>query len=81
MNTNDIIATIGVALILIAYFTNTYNLIEKDGRLYFAMNIVGAGLAGFASYLISFWPFVILEGIWVVVSVIAFFKVKSPISS
>jgi hypothetical protein len=76
MTTNDLIATSGVALILIAYFTNTYGLISKDGKLYFAMNIFGAGLAGFASYLISFWPFVILEGIWVVVSVLAFFKSK-----
>jgi hypothetical protein len=66
---------------LIAYFTNTYHLIEKDGRLYFAMNIVGAGLAGFASFLIPFWPFVILEGIWVIVSIVAFFKVKSPESA
>ncbi len=76
MNTNDTIATIGVALILIAYFSNTYGIIPKDGKLYFGLNILGAGLAGWASYLIQFWPFVILEGIWTVVSIIAFIKVS-----
>jgi hypothetical protein len=28
------------------------------------LNTTGAGLAGYASYLIDYWPFVILEGTW-----------------
>ncbi|MEP6513921.1 MAG: hypothetical protein ABJA79_08630 [Parafilimonas sp.] len=71
MNYNNVIGTIGVAIILIAYFANTFNLIEKDGKLYFAANTLGAALACFASMLIHFIPFVILEGTWTLVSLFA----------
>jgi hypothetical protein len=30
----------------------------------------------YASYLISYWPFVALEGTWSVVSLVGFFKAK-----
>lgn len=79
MNYNDIIATIGVGLILLAYFLNIFEIIKKDGSFYFILNIIGAGLAGYASYLIHFVPFVILETTWVIVSVIGLFKsIKIP---
>lgn len=79
MNYNDIIATIGVGLILLAYFFNIFGIIKKDGSLYFILNIVGAGLACYASYLIDFLPFVILEATWVIVSVLGLVKsIKKP---
>ncbi len=69
MTYNDLIGTIGVGLILIAYFLGTEKLIKQDGKLFYVMNIIGAGLACYASLLISYWPFVILEGTWVLVSI------------
>ncbi len=74
MNYNDIIGTIGVGLILIAYFLNTFSLIQKDGNLFFLMNIVGAGLACYASFLIHYVPFIILEGVWCLVSCVGLAK-------
>jgi hypothetical protein len=68
MNYKDIIGTIGVGLILIAYFLNIFSLIQKDGKLYFIMNIIGASLACYASLLINYMPFIILEGTWTIVS-------------
>ena len=61
MSYDDLIATIGVGLILLAYFFNIFGIVKKEGSLYFILNIIGAGLAGYASYLIDFIPFVILE--------------------
>jgi hypothetical protein len=72
---NDIIGTIGVGLILIAYFLNIFSFIEKDGKLYFLMNIFGASLACYASLLINYKPFIIIEGTWVIVSIFGFLKV------
>ena len=66
---NDIIGSIGVALILIAYFLNTERLIPVNGKLFYVMNVIGAALACYASFLINYWPFVILEGTWVLVSI------------
>ncbi len=75
MEHNDIIGTIGVGLILIAYFLNIYSFIEKDGKLYFMLNILGASLACYASLLINYKPFIILEGTWAIVSIFGFMKV------
>ncbi len=79
MNYHDIIGTIGVGLILLAYFLNLFSFIKKDGVLYFVINIVGAAIACYASILIDFVPFIILEGAWVIVSVIGLLKtIKKP---
>jgi hypothetical protein len=79
MSTTDIIGTIGVSLILIAYFLNIFSLIQKDGMLFYVLNILGGAIACFSSYLIRFWPFVVLEGTWAVISVIALLKsIKKP---
>ena len=79
MNVNDIIGTIGVGLILIAYFLNIFSWIKKDGILFYLMNIIGASIACFTSYLIHYIPFVILEGTWVIVSIIGLLKsIKKP---
>jgi len=74
MNYNDIVGTIGVGLILLAYFCNTFGLLKNNSWLFFSLNAIGGGLASYASLLINYWPFVILEGTWFIVSLIGLFK-------
>jgi hypothetical protein len=74
MTYNDIIGSLGVALILIAYFLNTERLIPVNGKLFYVMNLIGATLACYASFLIGYWPFVILEGTWTLVSLYGLMK-------
>lgn len=76
MNTNDWIGTIGVGLILIAYFCSTFNWVSSKSRVFFLLNTIGAALACFASYLIDYWPFVVLEGTWTLVSLIGLMRAK-----
>ena len=75
MSHNDIIGAVGVGLILLAYFCNTFGLLRNNSKLFFALNIIGAGLACYASWLINYLPFVILEGTWFLVSLIGLLKV------
>ena len=74
MNYNDIVGTIGVGLILLAYFCNTFGILKPNSRLFFALNALGGALASYASLLINYWPFVILEGTWFIVSLIGLFN-------
>ena len=74
MNTTDWIGTAGVGLILLAYFFSTFGWLRSTTRTFFLLNCLGAGLACYASYLIHYWPFVVLEGTWFLVSLIGFFK-------
>jgi hypothetical protein len=75
MSYNDIVGTIGVGIILIAYFMNIFSFIKKDGVLFYVMNIIGASLACYASILINYLPFIILEATWTMVSVLGLVKV------
>jgi hypothetical protein len=68
MNTTDWIGFIGVTILLIAYFLNLTNKIKKDSILYLLLNVLGAGIACFASILLDYLPFIILEGCWALVS-------------
>ena len=74
MSYNDIIGTIGVSIILIAYFLNIFGLIPKEGFLFFILNILGATIACYASILINYKPFIILEGTWAIVSLFGLMK-------
>jgi len=74
MSYNDIIGAIGVGIILIAYFLNIFSLIPKEGLLYFTLNIIGACIACYASVLINYIPFIILEATWAGVSLLALIR-------
>jgi hypothetical protein len=65
---SSIVGTVGVTLLLAAFFLHLFGFITQ-GRLYILLNIIGAGLSCYASVLIRYWPFVVLEGCWVLVSV------------
>lgn len=74
MNKVDWIGFIGVFLILLAYILNIAGkLVSKDLR-FIVLNFIGAGLACYASVLMDYIPFVILEGVWALVSFIALLK-------
>ncbi len=71
MASPDLIGSIGVALLLVAFFANVMGWLKADGSTYSGINLIGASLSCFASYLINFLPFVILEGVWAIVAAIA----------
>lgn len=80
MDYHDIVGTVGVGLILIAYLCNTFKMIQENGKLFFILNTIGAGLACYASLLINFWPFVILEGVWCIVSIIGLIRSSKTVA-
>jgi len=76
MSSSDWIGTVGVFLILVAYFCSTFKWMSPHGRTFFALNTIGASLTCFSSYLIKYWPFFVLEGTWTIVSLIGWIKAK-----
>ena len=67
----DMVGSIGVFILLLAFVLNLLNKVSRESLVYILMNIIGASLACYASYLISYLPFIILEGVWTAVSLIA----------
>ena len=74
LNLNDWIGFIGVFMLLLAFLMNLAGKISKDSLLYIGLNIVGAGLACLASWLIHYMPFVLLEATWTLVSLAALIR-------
>jgi hypothetical protein len=75
MKLSDIIASVGVIILLIAFLLNLYKKISANSRLYCGMNFIGAAMCGASSYMISFYPFVALESIWAGFALVSFLKV------
>ena len=70
----DVLGTAGVALLLAAFLANVAGWLRVDSRAYQSLNLAGAGLACVASYLIEFWPFVVLEAVWALVAALALIR-------
>ncbi len=74
MNTTDWIGFIGVTILLVAFFLNLIHKIKQDSLVYLGMNFIGAGIACLASVLLKYFPFIILEGCWTLVSAFGLIK-------
>ena len=81
MNIIDWTGFVGVSLILLAYFLNLKNILPTTALSYILLNLIGAVLACLASVLMKYIPFIILEGVWTLVSLDAlakYFEIKLP---
>lgn len=74
MSYTDTISTIGVSLILLAFFLNTFKYLSAKSKLYFILNIIGGTFACYGSVLLNSMPFIILEGTWSVVAIVGLMK-------
>ncbi|MEJ0081649.1 MAG: hypothetical protein WDM78_12050 [Puia sp.] len=74
MNFSEITGSLGVAILLLAFLLNMLKIIKTESLSYILLNFIGAGIACFASWLIPYFPFVILEGAWAVVSLVSLVK-------
>jgi len=75
MKMSDVIASMGVIILLVAFLFNLYKLMSASSKTYSVMNFVGAGLCCYASWMVRFYPFIILEGVWAFVALVSLFKV------
>ncbi len=67
----EAVGSAGVFLLLIAFFMNLVGALSAKSLTYVSLNLLGAGLACYASWLLDFIPFVVLEGTWALVAALA----------
>ena len=68
------VGSIGVSLLLLAFFLNLFQYLRADGYPYLVMNVAGGSLACISSLQIHFLPFVVLEVTWAAVAAVALAK-------
>ena len=76
MSNGELLGTLGVSILLLAFALNLSGKLEVNSVAYLLLNVLGGALACLSSYLIRFWPFVILEGVWMVASLVLLIKIK-----
>ncbi len=74
MTLSVIIGSIGVGLLLVAFLLNLFGWLDQRSRIYAVLNIIGAGLSCYASLLIDYIPFVVLEATWTIVALVGLFR-------
>ena len=75
MKTSDILASIGVLVLLVAFLLNLYKKLPSSSKIYSLLNLIGAATCCYASYLINFYPFIVLEAVWGTVALLSLFNV------
>ena len=71
MTITDIIGFSGVFLLLLAFCLNLIGVLRLNSPWYLLLNLAGSGLACLASIFLHYLPFIILEAIWAIVSLVA----------
>ena len=80
MNAVDWIGFIGVFQILLAYMLNVMGKVSHKDLSFILLNLIGAGMACLSSILLNYWPFIILEAVWTIISLISLLKYKNSVS-
>ncbi len=65
---DQVIQIVGALLILAAFAAVQFDRMRPDSRLYLALNLVGSAILAVLAVAASQWGFVLLEGVWAVVS-------------
>ena len=71
MNYIDWIGFVGVFQILLAFILNITGKINTKDLSFILLNLIGAGMACMASVLMKYVPFIVLEGVWTLASLIS----------
>jgi hypothetical protein len=66
---DQVFSIVGALLILAAYAGNQLALLDRRDRVYNLMNLVGAAVLVVIAWQARQWGFVLLEGVWTVLSV------------
>jgi hypothetical protein len=65
---DQVIQVVGALLILTAFTAVQLERMRPDSRVYLALNLVGSAILAVLALIGSQWGFVLLEGVWAVVS-------------
>jgi hypothetical protein len=68
MTASDLLGTIGVGILLVAFVLNQRRTLSEHSRAFLAMNLGGAVLCACSAWLVRFMPFVVLESVWAAVA-------------
>jgi hypothetical protein len=68
---NQLIQVCGSLLVLAAFALTQRGVLDQKSRPYLVMNVVGAAILALQGLLLRQWGFLLLEGVWALVSLLS----------
>ncbi len=65
---DQIVQILGALMILAAYMAAQFQVLDQRSYLYLSLNLVGSAILAVLAYADRQWGFLLLEGVWAVVS-------------
>jgi hypothetical protein len=65
---DQVVQIVGALLILAAFAAVQFDRMRPESRLYLVLNLVGSAILAVLAVIAAQWGFVLLEGVWAVVS-------------
>jgi hypothetical protein len=73
----QLVSVLGSLLVLVAYVASQFGYLSAKGLAYAIANIVGSGILAVVATLEAQWGFLVLEGAWALVSLVAVVRQKA----
>ena len=77
----QLVSVLGSLLVLVAYVASQFGRLSARGLVYAFANIVGSGLLAVVAALEAQWGFLLLEGAWASVSLVAVVRQRAKLST
>jgi hypothetical protein len=77
----QLVSVLGSLLVLVAYVASQFGWLSAKGLSFAFANIVGSGILAVVAALEAQWGFLLLEGAWALVSLVAVMRQKAKLNT
>ncbi len=75
---DQVLQIAGAILILGAFLLSQTNVLDNRSKIYLTLNLVGSAVLAWLAYADDDWGFLLLEGVWALVSAVSLVRALRP---